>query len=136
LTVSPLGDRWKIGMQYSELLGWQWQNYGKYHASRSNLLLHIVTVPIFIFGNTSLLAALLNGSFYGSFLSVLLMMLSMAAQGVGHGREQQPAVPFDGPMDTVSRIFLEQWITFPRYVLSGRWYEALKLCSRNQQSVQ
>ena len=122
-------------MKYSELLRWQWQDYGKYHASRSNLLLHIVAVPIFIFGNASLLTALLNGNFYGGLLSVLLMMLSMAAQGVGHGREKQPAVPFDGPMDTVSRIFLEQWITFPRYVLSGRWYEALKLCWQKQQLV-
>jgi uncharacterized protein len=30
------------------------------------------------------------------------------------------------PIDAVTRIFLEQWITFPRFVLSGAWIRALR----------
>jgi hypothetical protein len=33
-------------------------------------------------------------------------------------------VPFEGPLDVLSRIVLEQWITFPRFVLSGSFARA------------
>jgi hypothetical protein len=33
-------------------------------------------------------------------------------------------VPFAGPVDVVSRIFAEQLITFPRFVLSGQFARA------------
>jgi hypothetical protein len=38
--------------------------------------------------------------------------------------EQTPPVPFRGPLDVVGRLFLEQWINFPRYLLSGKLGEA------------
>ena len=36
------------------------------------------------------------------------------------------APPFTSPANAVARIFCEQWITFPRFVLSGGWYRALR----------
>jgi hypothetical protein len=47
------------------------------------------------------------------------MVGAMAAQGRGHKLETTAPVPFRGPLDVVSRIFVEQWVTFPRFVLSG-----------------
>jgi hypothetical protein len=29
-------------------------------------------------------------------------------------------------MNAVARLFLEQWITFPRFLLSGGWSRALR----------
>jgi len=34
--------------------------------------------------------------------------------------------PFTGPLNAMSRIFLEQWVTFPRFVLSGGWSHAMR----------
>jgi len=47
------------------------------------------------------------------------------AEAIGHKREPVPTERFAGPMNLIGRLFFEQWITFPRFVLSGRW--ALKL---------
>jgi len=47
------------------------------------------------------------------------MATAVALQGHTHAREQTPPAPFLGLADVVMRIFLEQWVTFPRYVLSG-----------------
>jgi hypothetical protein len=54
------------------------------------------------------------------------MGVAFGAQGFGHGREKNPAIPFDGASDALSRIFVEQLITFWRYVLSGEWWGALR----------
>jgi hypothetical protein len=37
-----------------------------------------------------------------------------------------PPEPFTGPLNAVARIFLEQWITFPLFVLSGSWWKAVR----------
>jgi acyl dehydratase len=47
------------------------------------------------------------------------MFVAMAAQGRGHGFEHTKPAPFRSRLDVVLRIFAEQWITFPRFVLSG-----------------
>ena len=53
--------------------------------------------------------------------------LSIALQGRGHRREEPvPPVPFSSSGNALARIFLEQWITFPRFVLSGGWSRALR----------
>ena len=49
----------------------------------------------------------------------------VALQGRGHRKEPVPPEPFTGLGNALSRIFLEQWITFPRFVLSGGWLRAL-----------
>jgi hypothetical protein len=54
------------------------------------------------------------------------MALSVALQGRGHRQEPVPPAPFTGPLNAVSRIFLEQWVTFPRFLFSGGWFRALR----------
>jgi hypothetical protein len=46
----------------AELLRWQWQGYERYHGSRTNLLIHIVVVPVFLLGNIGLVIALVQRS--------------------------------------------------------------------------
>jgi hypothetical protein len=100
------------------LLAAQWSSYRDFHADRTNLLIHVVTVPLFIVGTLMLpLAAVAN--WWLAPVGLALMMLALAAQGRGHRRERNPPVPFTGPWNFVKRLFLEQTVTFPRYLLSG-----------------
>jgi O-antigen/teichoic acid export membrane protein len=110
----------------SELLRWQWQGYTRYHRSRANLLLHIVLVPVFVLGNVVLLVALAQGTWLVVVLALVAMVVSVALQGRGHRQEATPPEPFTSPANAVARIFCEQWVTFPRFVLSGGWYRALR----------
>jgi hypothetical protein len=105
------------------LLQWQWQGYPDNHQDRRNLLIHILTVPLFMSGTVALVLA--------PWLSLWLlaagpavMATAMALQGRGHARETTPPIPFAGPLDVATRIFVEQWITFPRFVASGAWSAA------------
>jgi len=50
-----------------------------------------------------------------------VLLLAMALQGRGHRRESEPPAPFEGWLDAILRIFAEQLITFPRFVLSGEF---------------
>lgn len=34
--------------------------------------------------------------------------------------------PFTSRSNAVARLLLEQWINFPRFVLSGKWLRALR----------
>ena len=108
------------------LLAWQWEGYARYHQSRANLLLHIVLVPLFLAGNVALIVGVIRLSWMESLAGVALMAFSMALQGRGHRGEEVAPVPFSGPANAFSRIFLEQWITFPRFVVTGGWWRALR----------
>lgn len=102
------------------LLSWQWSLYPDNHRARRNLLLHILTVPLFQAGGLAILIAPFV-SYWLVLGGVVAMAVAMALQGVGHRGEAVAPVPFAGPFDAISRIFVEQWITFPRYVSSGRF---------------
>ncbi len=113
-------------MGIGELLRWQWNGYPRVHRSRTNLLIHIVVVPLFVFGNLGLVVALFSRSWPLGAVSLVIMVISVALQGRGHKREQVPPEPFTGPGNAIARIFLEQWVAFPRFVLSGKWLHALR----------
>jgi phage terminase small subunit len=102
------------------------ERYARYHQRRSNLLLHIAFVPLFLAGNVALLAALIERRWLAALGAVILTILSLAVQGRGHRGEPVPPEPFTGPVNAVTRILLEQWVTFPRFVLSGAWSRAVR----------
>lgn len=110
----------------SGLVRRQWEGYARYHRSRPNLLLHIVFVPLFLAGNVVLIIALAKHRWLLALAGAVLTALAIGVQGRGHREEPVPAEPFTGPLNALSRIFLEQWITFPRFVLSGGWIRALR----------
>lgn len=107
------------------LLARQWAGYGEGHGDRRNLVIHLVTVPIFMAGTVAVVAA----PFVAGWLAlagVAGMFVAMAAQGRGHAFEHNQPAPFRSRLDFVLRLFAEQWITFPRFVLSGRAARALR----------
>src|SRR4051812_10850113 len=101
------------------LLRWQYDGYPNFHAERMNLLIHIVAVPAFVACIAGLVACLLTQRWAQAVGALLGAAVAFAVQGIGHKREATPSIPFDGPADTGSRILVEQFITFPRFVLSG-----------------
>ena len=113
-------------MSIGELLRWQWEGYPRYHQSRINLLIHIVAVPLFLLGTIGLIAGVVQLSSAILAIAVGCIVVAVALQGRGHRLEPIPPEPFSGPLNFVSRLFFEQWVTFPRFVLSGGWGAALR----------
>jgi hypothetical protein len=109
-----------------ELVSWQWSGYPTAHRTRANLLIHIFTAPVFWAGVASVVAGAvqLRAGLAGA--GVLAMVLVVALQGAGHRREPNPPIPFLGPLDFVTRFFTEQFVNFPRFVLTGAWLKALR----------
>jgi len=105
----------------ARLLSHQWERYAEFHQSRYNLLIHIVAVPIFVLANVLCVVALLRGAWISAAVAAITMGGSMIAQGRGHRLEAMPPEPFTGPVNALARIFAEQWLTFPRFVLTGGW---------------
>ena len=99
--------------------------YARYHQSRSNLLLHLVFVPAFLAANVVLLLALLQRHWLLAIGAVAVTVLSLAIQGRGHRGEPVPPESFTSPLNAIARICREQWLTVPRFVLSGGWSRAL-----------
>ena len=106
-------------------LAWQWAHYGEGHRDRLNLAIHAATVPIFWLGTCALALAPM-ARVVGATAGVLGLILPVVAQGRGHRGEATAPSPFRGPGDFLARIFAEQWITFPRFVLSGGVARALR----------
>ncbi len=109
-----------------DLIQWQWESYRHFHRSQNNLLIHIVAVPFFLIANLALIIGVVNLNFLVSLLAIVLMAISLAAQGKGHKMEPNPSIPFSGPFNAVQRLLIEQWINFPRFVISGAWWDAWK----------
>jgi len=105
------------------LLAWQLREYPKGHRDRRNLIVHVVTVPLFHAGVLALILAL----FWSGWLLVIAipaMLIPIALQGRTHGLEATAPIPFRGPLDFVSRIVAEQLITYPRFVAGGGFTSA------------
>ncbi len=100
------------------LLQWQWELYPDAHKRRLTLVIHLLTAPLFISGSLMLGATPLFG-WHFAVTGVLFMVATVMMQGWAHKQEDARPVPFLGPIDFVSRFFAEQFVTFPRFVLSG-----------------
>jgi hypothetical protein len=112
------------------LLAAQLSDYPRVHTERTNLLIHIIAVPAFDLSWVAFVAAVAARSPVAAAASVAVAAAAFAAEGRGHAIEPERPVPFAGPRDVVTRIFAEQFITFPRFVLSGGWLRAYRAASR------
>jgi len=86
-------------------------------------------MPLFQVGSVVLVGTALSRSGVGMGLGGLGRLAALVIQGRGHRGEREAPVPFDGAADFVSRFVVEQWVTFPRFVLSGGWRRNLKASS-------
>lgn len=100
-----------------DLLGWQWGLYDANHTTRATLVVHLLTVPLFQAGTLALLATPVSPWLAPS--GLVAMLFALAAQGRAHRAEPKAPEPFLGPVDAITRLLAEQWITFPRFVLTG-----------------
>ena len=110
------------------LLAWQLEHYPEGHTTRANLVLHAVTAPAFSAGTLAVLAAPFISAWFA--LGGLLMVAALAGQGRGHRAESRRPIPFHGPGDFIARFFVEQWVTFPRFVLGGGFARAWRRAAR------
>ena len=106
------------------LLAWQWSRYPATHRDRRNLLVHALTAPLFLAGVCALVAGLLQARWVLAGVGLLGVALPVVLQGRTHTLETNAPAPFRGPADVAVRLFVEQWVTFPRYVLSGGFARA------------
>jgi hypothetical protein len=111
------------------LLAWQWSIYREGHRDRRNLALHAATAPLFVAGTCAVALSPLAGAGL-AIAGAAAMIAALAAQGRGHKVEVNRPVPFRGPADFAARFFLEQWVTFPRFVLSGAFAQAWRGAER------
>lgn len=103
------------------LLAWQWSDYAAKHRDRGNLLVHLVAVPLFQAGTLLLVVGVGLWSTLTMGIGLAALVAAVLIEGRGHAREREAPAPFDGPLDFASRFVVEQWVTFPRFVLSGAW---------------
>ena len=108
------------------LLAWQWKRYPPFHRNHTNLLVHALTAPIFVAGTLALAVSPFVQSLSLGLGGLGAMLGVMVLQGRTHRAEQVRPAPFRGPLDVAQRIFVEQWFTVPRYVLSGEFARALR----------
>jgi hypothetical protein len=107
------------------LLVGQGSYYASVHRDRRNLAIHIATNPLFIAGLLAVPLGLATKQWVTAVVGVILMPLVVFVQGrLGHPMEKEQPPALKGPLDVVSRLFAEQLVTFPRYVLSGKLSEA------------
>ncbi|QRK09367.1 DUF962 domain-containing protein [Archangium violaceum] len=105
------------------LLSWQWSHYPDNHRDRRNLLLHALTVPLFQLGTVLLVTSPVTSPWV-VLPGAVATVSALALQGRGHRFETGSPAPFRGPFDVIARLFVEQWVTFPRFVLSGGFARA------------
>jgi phage terminase small subunit len=110
----------------SKLLAWQWSDYAAKHRERGNLLIHIVAVPVFLLSMSTLMSGVFAWAPVPIAAGGAVMLLSLIAQALGHKREPEQPAPFEGALDFPARFLSEQWVTFPRFVLSGAWARSFK----------
>ncbi|WP_397534309.1 terminase [Roseateles sp.] len=113
-------------MTFRELIAHQNASYHRFHQRPHNLRIHLLTVPMCQLGNVRLLLAAGPLAWWWALLGAGLMLAAMAAKGRGHAGETEATEPFSGPLNVVQRILLEQWLTFPRFVLRGAWRMAFR----------
>ena len=111
------------------ILSAQLHDYPRVHAHRANLLIHAVAVPVFDLACIAAVASLFARAPLGAVGGVVLAVVAFGAEGRGHALEANAPTPFAGPRDVITRIFAEQFITFPRFVLSGGWWRAYRAAS-------
>ncbi|MBF8658123.1 terminase [Pseudomonas putida] len=106
------------------LLAWQWRGYSHSHRHPANLVLHLIAVPLFILGALLIVSGLLGLDIVQLAVGLLALVAAIALQRHGHRLEADTQEPFIDRTDRVQRVLSEQFITFPRFVLSGAWWQA------------
>lgn len=115
-----------MGKRLPNLPTWQWRGYADNHRHPTNLVLHLIAVPLFILAALLILNGLFSLSFSALAIGVIGLIAALGIQRHGHSLEALQPEPFSDRADAIQRLLVEQLITFPRFVLSGGWWRAWK----------
>ncbi|MDV9032260.1 Mpo1-like protein [Pseudomonas sp. RAC1] len=106
------------------LPAWQWRGYHHHHRHPANLVLHLIAVPLFILACLLLLSGLFAMDLTQLAVGALALIAALGMQRQGHRLEAEQPEPFSDRSDAFRRLLTEQFVTFPRFVLSGGWLRA------------
>ena len=112
-------------MSCPELLSWAWKETPPVHKNSTNLLIHIVAVPLFVLGHALIVAGILFDPWLLA-AATLSIVVSLAAQKVGHSLERNRVPPFTGAGDFLRRLYAEQFCNFWRFLISGQWHASFR----------
>jgi len=113
-----------MGKRHPNLPAWQWRAYPNNHQHPTNLVLHLIAVPLFIVASLLMVSGVFGLSFGNFAIGVIGVVAALALQSHGHKLETAAPEPFSDRKDAISRLLVEQFVTFPRFILSGGWWRA------------
>ena len=118
-------------MTFAQLLDQQWSDYSERHRNKTNLMIHIVTVPLVwfaalqVFGGLVLMLVGVGGLKMWVYAAILAA-IALFAQRHGNSMEAVKPKPFTDAKDFALNAAAEQFVTFPRFVLTGGWLRNLQ----------
>ena len=112
-------------LSFPELVSWAWRETSAVHRNTTNLLIHLVAVPLFVLGHVLLIAAFIVNRWLLA-AAIASIAVSLAAQKFGHSLEQRQVHAFTGGSDFIRRLYAEQFCNFWRFLTSGQWYANFK----------
>ena len=118
-------------MTFADALTEQWRDYDERHRNKLNLLIHIATVPLVWFASLQVVGGLLLmligvGGLKMWAYAIVLTAIALFAQSYGNSLEAIKPRKFADPKDFALNAAAEQFVTFPRFVLSGAWLRNLQ----------
>ena len=124
-------QRWLVlGLGAETLKTIDWGDYRRVHADWRNLIVHLVAVPLFAASFLALLVFVVKAEYVAAGVALLGALAAMVLQGRGHRLESEAPLPFSGPGKFLRRWFTEQFVTFPLFLLSGRWSQQYRAARR------
>jgi hypothetical protein len=123
MAQNPSEDR--SAMSFPQLLAWAWRETPPVHRNVTNLMIHIVAVPLFVLGHVFLVAGVIVNPWFLAG-AALCIVVSLAAQKYGHSLEHNQVHSFTGASDFIRRLYAEQFCNFWRFLFSGQWYASFK----------
>ena len=88
------------------------RDYASVHQHWGNIVIHIISVPLFMASVLIGVLRLLSGDLVAVSASIAVAVMAIALQGIGHQLEMNSPPPFTGPLDSIKRIFAEQFCRF------------------------
>jgi hypothetical protein len=118
-------------MTFVEVVQQQWNGYSERHQNKVNLLIHAVTVPLVWFAALQLIGGLLLmligvGGLKMWIYAAILITIALVAQRQGNAMEAVKGPAPSNPKDFALHAAAEQFVTFPRFVLTGGWLRNLQ----------
>ena len=106
--------------QDTSYIAMTWCEFQRVHQTRSSLLVHCLMVPVFAIGVIAGFYLTLNNGIAVGWPYFALALVSFAAQGISHKTLERNALPpMTGLLEIPRRFLIEQYLSWPRALLSG-----------------